>query len=99
MLLGVRHAAQAVFLCDAGTFSAHGGRKSIDEPPQVKVGVLSQGRFSAPPGAGDSPVCVPQPAGLCPPINPDDITAAVLEFVSQYVDLKPTASGAIGLLP
>jgi DNA primase len=23
----------------------------------------------------------------------------VLEFVSQYVDLKPTASGAIGLCP
>jgi DNA primase len=26
-------------------------------------------------------------------------SVAVLEFVSQYVDLKPTASGAVGLCP
>jgi DNA primase len=26
-------------------------------------------------------------------------SVTVLEFVSQYVDLKPTASGAIGLCP
>jgi hypothetical protein len=28
-----------------------------------------------------------------------EASVTVLEFVSQYVDLKSTASGAIGLLP
>jgi hypothetical protein len=49
----------------------------------------------------------PQPAAVTKP--PEELTGtlserikasvSVLEFVSQYVDLKPTASGAIGLYP
>jgi type IV secretory pathway VirB4 component len=35
----------------------------------------------------------------CGLIDPHSLLVAVLEFVSQYVDLKPTASGAIGPYP
>jgi hypothetical protein len=35
----------------------------------------------------------------CGLIDPHFLLAIALEFVSQYVDLKPTARGAIGLCP
>jgi len=50
----------------------------------------------APTPAAREPLTVPEEATLSERIK---ARATVLEFVSQYVGLKPTASGAIGLCP